>query len=179
VTVSDGSTWRFGFGVYASQVEQNAIAVSAPQPSAPAAEDSAGKVGSTTNITMRRDAGTFTVPLSINNALKLDFVVDSGAADVSIPADVVLTLVRTGTITDRDFLGQRTYRLADGYSLPSLVFRIRSLSTGDLVVTNVVASVAPAQGTLLLGQSFLGRFKSWSVDNNSHTLLLQGVPALQ
>ena len=35
---------------------------------------------------------------------------------------------------------------------------------GDVVVENVTGSVAPAQGSLLLGQSFLGRFKSWSID---------------
>jgi hypothetical protein len=33
-----------------------------------------------------------------HHALKVDFIVDSGASDVSIPADVVLTLIRTGTI---------------------------------------------------------------------------------
>jgi hypothetical protein len=41
------------------------------------------------------------------------------------------------------------------------------------VVQNVVGSVAPASGTLLLGQSFLGRFKSWSIDNSRHALVLE------
>jgi hypothetical protein len=31
-------------------------------------------------------------------------VIDSGASDVSIPTDVVLTLVRSGAITDTVFL---------------------------------------------------------------------------
>lgn len=37
---------------------------------------------------------------------------DSGAADVSIPADVVMTLMRTGTLRPGDFLGTQTYRLS-------------------------------------------------------------------
>jgi hypothetical protein len=35
-----------------------------------------------------------------------------------------------------------------------------------------MGSVSPASGGLLLGQSFLGRFKSWSVDNSKRALLL-------
>ena len=38
---------------------------------------------------MQIEGGTYVVPVLINDAITLDFVVDSGAADVSIPADVV------------------------------------------------------------------------------------------
>ena len=41
------------------------------------------------SIAMDKDGGTFVVPVLINNAITLDFVVDSGATDVSIPEDVV------------------------------------------------------------------------------------------
>ena len=47
---------------------------------------------------MKKDGGTYVVPVVINDAITLDFTVDSGAADVSIPEDVVTTLMRTGTI---------------------------------------------------------------------------------
>ena len=42
---------------------------------------------------MISDGGTFRVPVTINDELTLKFVIDSGAADVSVPADVVMTLV--------------------------------------------------------------------------------------
>ena len=102
----------------------------------------------------------------------MEFVIDSGAASVSIPADVVLTLTRTGTLRDTDFLGEQTYVLADGSKVPSKTFRIRSLMVGNKTLENVVGSVAPVQGTLLLGQSFLSRFKSWSIDNKKHKTAL-------
>jgi predicted aspartyl protease len=63
--------------------------------------------------------------------------------------------------------------LADGSKLPSLTFRMRSLKVGDKVVENVIGSVAPAAGQLLLGQSFLSRFRSWSVDNERGLLVLE------
>jgi hypothetical protein len=36
---------------------------------------------------------------------------------------------------------------------------------GNHLLENVTASVASAQADLLLGQSFLSRFNSWSIDN--------------
>jgi hypothetical protein len=46
------------------------------------------------------------------------FVLDSGAADVSIPADVAPTLVRTETITDADFLGKQTTKWRTAQRFP-------------------------------------------------------------
>jgi predicted aspartyl protease len=123
-------------------------------------------------VPMVREGGTFKVPVTINGQLTLDFTVDSGAADVSIPADVVMTLWRTGSIVEDDFLDSQTYRLADGSTVPSRRFRIRALKVGGRVLENVVGSIAPVTGSLLLGQSFLTRFKSWSIDNQRQALVL-------
>jgi predicted aspartyl protease len=59
--------------------------------------------------------------------------------------------------------------MADGSTVPSMRFVIRSLKVGDRTLENVIAPVA---GSLLLGQSFLSRFKSWSIDNRSRALIL-------
>jgi len=124
-------------------------------------------------ITMEKSGGVFTVPVRFNDTITLDAVVDSGASDVSIPADIVSTLMRTKTITDEDFVGEQTYVLADGSKVPSLRFRIRSMKVGTKTVQNVVGSIASVNATILLGQSFLSKFKSWSVDNEQHTLVLR------
>src|SRR5207302_9617491 len=70
-------------------------------------------------VNMQSSGDTYVVPVTVNGAITLGFVVDSGASDVSVPADVVLTLMRAGTITNNEFLGKKTYELADGSSLPS------------------------------------------------------------
>ena len=126
-----------------------------------------------TSVPMQSEGGVYVVPVLINSAITLNFIIDSGAADVTIPADVVMTLVRTGTLKDSDFLGEKTYVLADGSKVPSQTFRIRSLKVGDKVLENVIGSVATVKGSLLLGQSFLGRFKSWSLDNTKHALVFE------
>jgi predicted aspartyl protease len=125
------------------------------------------------SIRMERKGGVYVVPVRFNDTITLDAIVDSGASDMSIPADIVSTLVRTRTITDEDFLGEQTYVLADGSKVPSQRFRIRSLKVGNKTVDNVVASIGSVNGEILLGQSFLNRFKSWSVDNEQHTLVLR------
>jgi clan AA aspartic protease (TIGR02281 family) len=124
-------------------------------------------------IIAKNDGGTLTVPVTINDALTLDFIVDSGASDVAIPADVILTLVRTGTIHQSDFIGTKTYQLADGSTVPSATLIIHTLKVGDREVHNVMASVASVNGSLLLGQSFFKAFNSWSIDNQRGAIILK------
>ena len=124
-------------------------------------------------IRMEQEGGVFVVPIRFNDVITLSAVVDSGAADVSVPADIVSTLIRSKTITAADFLGEQTYVLADGSQVPSHRFRIRSLKVGNKIIENVVGSIASAKSTILLGQSFLNKCKSWSVDNERHVLVLR------
>lgn len=125
------------------------------------------------SVPLSKEGGAYSVPVRVNRTLTLNFLVDSGATDVSIPADVVSTLLRTGTIDRSDFIGSQTYRLADGSTVPSMRFRLGSLQVGNVSIENVVAALAPAEGSLLLGLSFLNRFKSWSIDNAEQALLLE------
>ena len=128
------------------------------------------------SIPLIREHGTFVVPVVINDKITLNFTIDSGASDVSIPADVFSTLTRAGTVSQEDFLDEHLYELADGSKQTSQRFRIRSLRVGSLELRDVVASVAPAAGSLLLGQSFLSRLKSWSIDNQRQVLLINESP---
>jgi predicted aspartyl protease len=130
-------------------------------------------VAGVTEVPLVHYGGTFAVPVLINDFMVLHFTVDSGAADVSIPADVVRTMVRSGTLSESDFLGERRYVLADGSIVTSRTFRIRSLKVGDRVIENVLGSEAHVSGSLLLGQSFLKNFTSWSIDNNQQVLILE------
>ena len=139
------------------------------QPAAAAATPAAV---SPTTVQIEPENGTYRVPILINNALTLKFTIGSDASDVTIPADVMMTLVRTGKITKDDYIGERTYQLADGSTVPSSVFRIKSLKVGDRELHDVEASVTNINGDLLLGQSFLSRLTSWSMDNQRHVLVL-------
>jgi len=137
-------------------------------------------VAATSNeITLEKVGGTYAVPVLINRAITLNFIFDSGASDVLIPADVFRTLLRTGTVTQSDFLESQTYSLADGSKLKGARFIIRELRVGNQIATNVVASVGPVTGDLLLGLSFLSRFGTVTLDNERHVLILSGTAHVQ
>jgi clan AA aspartic protease (TIGR02281 family) len=123
-------------------------------------------------VAMENVRGVYQVPIRINDTITLDAILDSGATDVCIPADVVLTLIRSKTISSEDFLGSQTYTLADGSEVPSQRFIIKSLKVGNKTLENVAASIVSVDAQILLGQSFLRRFKSWSIDNEKHSLIL-------
>jgi clan AA aspartic protease (TIGR02281 family) len=128
------------------------------------------------SVVLKQEHGTLVVPVLINNEVTLDFTIDSGASDVSIPADVFSTLTRAGTVLPGDLLKNGVYELADGSKHEAKRFRIRSLKIGHLELRNVTASVVPQAGPLLLGQSFLERLQSWSIDNRSRALLINESP---
>jgi clan AA aspartic protease (TIGR02281 family) len=128
-------------------------------------------------VPLKRDHGTFVVPVVINDQMTLNFMLDSGASDVTIPADVLSTLTRTGTIATTDFLDSQVYQLADGSQTRSRRIRIRSLRVGSVELRDVIASVAPQAGTLLLGQSFLTRLQTWTMDNQRHLLVINESPS--
>ena len=159
--------WRNGDFIHANDMP-NPLRGNQPQSSQPQAQGNTG-----TSVRLIRDAGTFKVPVRINGVLELQFTVDSGASDVTIPADVVRTLERTGTIRESDFVGVQTYRLADGSTIRSRTFRIRQLQVGSRTVENVLGSVAGIEGSLLLGQSFLSRFQRVSFDYTQGVLVLE------
>jgi predicted aspartyl protease len=132
-----------------------------PIPSHPAAGET---------IQLERQHGVYMVPVRINETIILPFVIDSGSAEVSIPTDVFLTLLRSGTVKKGDFIGTGAYILADGSERSSDRFILHEVSVGGHVVNNVVANVAPVKGDPLLGQSFLSKLPSWAIDNQQHLL---------
>jgi hypothetical protein len=131
----------------------------------------------TTPTTLRvpivRRGRNYVVPGFVNNTMTVNFIVDSGASIVTLPADVVATLKNTGALSDRDFTGRRIMGLADGSRVSSETFQIRSLSIGGWLVHDVMAAVTPVGADPLLGQDVFSRLKSWSIDNLNQTLVLE------
>lgn len=119
----------------------------------------------------KMQGGTYEIPVTINDVLKISFIFDTGASDVSISPDVALTLIRTGTVKETDFIGSQTYSFADGSKATSRRFIIRKLTIGNHTVTNVIASISKSiNAPMLLGQSVQQKFGKIIIDNIKHTL---------
>jgi clan AA aspartic protease (TIGR02281 family) len=123
---------------------------------------------------VRTLGGVFVVPAEING-LPIDFVIDSGAAAVMVPAGMLERMRHDGTVTNEDILGPQTFTVADGTRRTWTAFMIRSLKVGGVVVQNIRGGAIESSQiiTPLLGQSFLERLESWRIDNTSRELLLE------
>jgi predicted aspartyl protease len=123
-------------------------------------------------VVLERRGNSYLVPVAVNGLPPMGFILDTGADNVSLPAEVVFTLLRTGTLQSTDFIGKNIYRLADGRELPSFNFKIRQLQVGRHVIRNVVGSLNTFGADPLLGGSFLSRFAQWKIDNQRNLLIL-------
>src|SRR5271165_5765961 len=135
--------------------------------------------GSAEQISLKREHGIYMVPVRINQAVSIPFVLNKGAAEVAIPADVFMTLLRIHSVTENDFLGNGSFITTDGIKHESQQFILREVQVGTHVIKDVVANVVPIEGDPLLGQSFLSRLPSWSIDNYSHVLNLSTGEAIE
>ena len=141
-----------------------------PCDAAKAARDSA-LARATTRF--QRMGGVFVLPGTVNGGTKTYFIVDSGAANVQIPEEVVEEMKRAGTLAASDFLGERRFVLADGRGLQQRVLRLRSLQIGERTMENVLAAVGATHSRALLGQSFLRRLNWWKIDNVKNAIELE------
>ena len=142
-----------------------------PPASAPASFAVASAPGSRERedeIPLRKEGNIYSLEVLVNGIIPIPFVLDTGANDVLLPADVV----RTGTLQPSDFTSYRPYVLADGRELPSAQFKIRELRVGEHTASDVTAGVGRLGSDPLLGQSFLSRFGSATIDYKRNLLVL-------
>ena len=103
------------------------------------------------------DGGVYSVPVHLNGVLRLDLVLDTGAAYVMIPADVALTLKRTGTLSIAQEDSAQDFELADGSVVQQRRVVLCSLQVGSQQLRDVDAIIGGLKSPLLLGQSALRR----------------------
>lgn len=107
--------------------------------------------GSAETIKLKQSGGVYMLPVRINDTVTVPFVLDSGAAEVSIPDDVFSVLRRSETITESDFVGKGTYTLAGGTTVSSDRYVLHKLRVGSHTISDVVANVVSVKGDPLLG----------------------------
>lgn len=149
-----------------SSEQQAAIDRIKPAPGWPGASQA---ISDHVEAPLRRNGGIYEVDVLVNG-MPMTFGVDSGAGDVSITRAAMAHMLITGAVKDSDYLGDQTYVLADGTKRKDPVYSLASIVVGGRAITNVRASVS--DGLMLLGQSFLEKFHSWSIDNARSVLVL-------
>jgi predicted aspartyl protease len=121
---------------------------------------------------MDNGQGTFNVHASLNGSIPMDFTLDSGAAGLSIPRWVADQLMGEGRLAPADFRRVITSVLADNREVPEQLYMLKSVTIAGRTVYDVPCVVGDDNSMMLLGQSVLKKFKSWSIDNERHVLVL-------
>jgi clan AA aspartic protease (TIGR02281 family) len=128
-----------------------------------------------TRIPLQRDNAGDYVEATVNGTQRVRFILDTGCSDVSLSQTLVARLRAEGSLTAADSLGTATFSTANG-KVQGERFLLRSLQVGSRTVYKVVGSVTystASEDIMLLGQTFLRKFKSWSIDNGKAELVLE------
>lgn len=121
---------------------------------------------------MEKQNGVYTVPCTVNG-LKLKFIFDTGAGDVSISLSEAVFMIKNGYMKEEDLIGTEYYRIANGEVAEGTKIIIRKLEIGNKTLFNVEASIVHTlSAPLLLGQSAIQRFGKFSIDYATNTLTL-------
>ncbi len=117
-----------------------------------------------TEVHMKKENGVYKIPVTVNGT-PMQFILDTGASLISLSSTEAEFMMKQGTITDDDLVGQSRFQDANGDISPGSIIRLKSVQIGDRVLENVHASViSGAKAPLLLGQSALSQFGKISLD---------------
>ena len=127
---------------------------------------------SQTTIIMQKEGGVFTVPCTVNG-LKLKFIFDTGASDVSISLTEALFMLENGYLNTEDIFGKQYYTDATGDISVGTKIILREIEFADLKLYNVNASVvSELSAPLLLGQSAISKLGTFQLDPNNGALTI-------
>lgn len=116
--------------------------------------------------------GVYKIWVNIGN-LKEQFILDTGASEISLSQNSEEELISKGIIKKEDYLESALFRIANGSIVSCRRVNLKQIKVGNFIVKNVIASIGVSEAPLLLGKSFLDKFNKWSIDNNTQTLTLE------
>ena len=127
----------------------------------------------TTTIPMKsKGSGTYEVTCKVND-LKLNFIFDTGASDISISQTEALFMLKNDYLTDSDIKGSAHYMDANGDITIGTKIMFKKVEIGGLVLRNVTASVVNNKNApLLFGQSALSKYGKIIIDNQKSEITI-------
>jgi aspartyl protease family protein len=143
-------------------------------PNMPTKSNFTSQNSSNTIKIIKTESGLIEIPIILNDVLRINFIFDSGASEVSLSPDVALTLMRTGTISESDWLPSQTYTFADGSKAKSKRFLIKKLVIGNQTLTNIEASISNSiEAPMLIGQNVMQKLGSVTIDYDNLLLIIK------
>lgn len=110
-------------------------------------------MNSQVRIKMQKENGVYTTPCVING-LRMKFVFDTGASNVSMSLSEALFMLKNGYLEEEDIHGSSYSQIANGEIVENTTVNLKELEIGGIKIHNVEASIIhELSAPLLLGQS--------------------------
>jgi len=127
-------------------------------------------------ITLKDHNGVYMVPITINDSMTVNGILDTGSFEMFIPFDVIETLKQSESFTMDNITEDALYRMADGSIKTTERINIERIKIGKTMFHNVSAIVGPNNSEILIGQNLLQAFNYYSIDNKRKILILNNTP---
>ena len=124
-------------------------------------------------IKMIKEGGVYKVPVEINGT-PMDFIFDTGASSICISETEARFLMKQGTLSQADVVGESSFSDANGDISSGMVIKLKSVKIGDRTLNDVEALIVPNdKAPLLLGQTALAQFGKISIDYKKGTITFE------
>lgn len=122
-------------------------------------------------IEMKNERGVFTTPCIVNG-LKLRFIFDTGASNVSISLSEAIFMLKNGYLNEDDLHGSSYSQIANGNIVDNTTVNIREMEIGGIKLYNINAIIIhELNAPLLLGQSAIQKLGKIQIDDN-HLIIM-------
>lgn len=123
------------------------------------------------SVPIKKSSGVHTVEINIGG-VNYTYIIDSGASEMLISKSMETRLLDLGIIRNSDYMPSKTFTLADGTEKVYRRVKLSSVRMADLKVEDITVAITDDGSPLLLGKSFLDKFKSWKLNNSNSTIEL-------
>jgi clan AA aspartic protease (TIGR02281 family) len=125
---------------------------------------------SQTTVVMSEQSGVYTIPCTVNG-LKLNFIFDTGASNVTISLSEALFMLKNEYLKETDIHGTSYAQLANGDITENTTIILREIDISGLKLYNVKASIIhELSAPLLLGQTAIQKLGKIQLDGNVMTI---------
>lgn len=119
-----------------------------------------------------KGSGTYEITCKIND-LALNLIFDTGASDISISQTEVQFMLKNNYLSYNDIIGTKRYMDANGDIEVGTTVIFKTVNFGGLILHNVKAAVVHNKNApLLFGQSALGKYGKFTIDNIKKTITI-------
>lgn len=133
-------------------------------------------VKSQVRIKMQKYGGVYTTPCLVNG-LRLRFIFDTGASNVSLSLSEAIFMLKNGYLDEKDLHGSSYSQIANGNIVENTTVNLKELEIGGIKIYNVDATIIhELSAPLLLGQSAIQKLGKIQIEDDELIIMNSDSP---